>query len=108
MKNLKASLPVNLTDLQKVTASLHPVAADGSPAVVENISWVLTSGDVTLSPSADLLSCDITSGAIGNSTVSVSGTADNGSILTDIILVTVTGVTTAVDLGTTFGTPVNK
>lgn len=102
------SLSINMTNAQKAHIKLNPVAADGDPAVVTDVVFSVIFGDVTLEVDADGMGCYIVSGSISDSAVSVEAKADDGSVLSDEVLVFVTDTTTAVSLGLVNDFIVNK
>ncbi len=68
--------PISSTNEEKVLVSINPTTAAGNPATVDGIPvWTVVSGDCTLEPSADGLSCYLISGA-ANVVNQVSVTAD--------------------------------
>lgn len=55
--------PISSTNEEKVLVSINPTTAAGNPANVDGVpSWSVISGDCTLEPSADGMSCFIISG----------------------------------------------
>ena|SRR5579863_8620115 len=105
------SLSITMTDQQQETVTLNPVNVNKQPAKLYSVPvWAVQSGDVTLQPAADGMSCVIVSGSDEASVVKVSAEGDptpGVNTVTDLINVTVTP-TEAVDLGPTAGTPVPK
>lgn len=100
---------ITSTDLQKVNVKISPLAADNSPAIVTNQTWIVQNGDATLSVAPDGNSCFCISGAAGVvSTIAVSATNDKGDTLTDTITYTVTAETTAISLNLSADAPVAK
>ncbi len=103
------SLLITSTDLQKVKVTINATAADGASAIVTNQTWTVTSGDATLDVSADGNSAFVISGVPGvTSTITVAGTADDSTILTEDITYSVTASTTATVLNLTAEAPVSK
>lgn len=103
---------VSLTTEEKVTATLAPKTTAGNVASLDGIpTWTVNSGDVTLTPSADGLSCVILSGTqVGDSTVQVDADADLGAGVVTISDVVVLHVATpqATSLGLTVSAPTPK
>jgi hypothetical protein len=66
------------TSEEKILVTLSPKTAAGNDASVENPVWSVQSGDATLEPSADGLSCMLISGASGINEISVVAAADLG------------------------------
>ena len=102
---------ITITDEQKVLVTLAPVTAAGNPATLDGVpSWTVTSGDATVEPAADGLSCYLISGTVGNSVIEVSADADLGegvSPITDTIDLAVVSAQ-ASSLGLVVGTPEAK
>lgn len=77
-----------MTDVQKSTLSIAPVDAKGNPAPVEagSVAWSAADNTlVTLTPSADGLSCDCAAaGPLGTTQVNVQADADLGAGVTTI------------------------
>lgn len=103
-----------LTDTQKASLSIAPVDAKGNPAKVQDGSVVWSAADstiVTLTPSADGLSCDCAAaGPLGTTQVNVSADADLGDGVTTIAgtLDVQVQAGQAVSLGISAGTPVEQ
>lgn len=82
-----------ITTEQKLTLTLAPRTAgtssnpDGNPANVDGAPvWEVTGGDITITPSADGLSCEVLPGAQDtNSVITVTADADLGEGVTSII-----------------------
>ena len=103
-----------LTDIQKATLSIAPVDAKGNAAPVQAGSVVWSAADgtlLTLTPSADGLSCDAAAaGPLGTTQVNVSADADLGDGVTTIAgtLDVTVAASQAVSLNISAGTPVNQ
>lgn len=106
---------VALTNEQKVTATIAPVTATGHPAPVDGSpTWAVQSGNATIEPAADGLSCvikspDTVTGS-DESVITVSADADLGegvTTISDSITVTTTQAQAAA-LGVTVGAPEPK
>ena len=71
---------VTITNEQKVLMTLSPMTAAGNPATVDGTpSWAVMSGDATIEPSVDGMSCYLISGAADvNSVVEVTADANLG------------------------------
>jgi hypothetical protein len=55
--------PISSTNEEKVLVSINPTTAAGNPATVDGVPvWTVVSGDCTVEPLADGLSCYIVSG----------------------------------------------
>jgi hypothetical protein len=110
-KENKMSLDVTFNNEQKENITLNPVDAEGKAATLVGVPvWSVVSGDVTLAPTADGLSCFIISGNIGSSVVQVDAEGDptpGVDHITGTINVTITGAE-ATDLGLTAAPPVLK
>lgn len=81
---------VTITNEQKVNMTLAPKTAAGNDAPVDGAPvWEVVSGDATVEPAADGLSCYLISGAAGvNSVIKVTADAKLGeefAELTDTI-----------------------
>jgi hypothetical protein len=76
---------VTITSEEKILVSLNPVTAAGNPAQVDGTpAWSVVSGDATIEPSTDGLSCYLISGAVGNSQITVTADADLGEGVREI------------------------
>lgn len=76
---------VTTTSEEKILVTLNPVTAAGNPAQVDGTpSWVVVSGDATIEPSTDGLSCYLISGTVGNSVITVTADADLGEGVREI------------------------
>ena len=101
------------TNEEKVNFHLNPTTSTGQPAQLEDGSeqWVVQSGDGTVEPAGDGLSCFVVSGANpGDTVVLVSGDADLGQgvqTISDLITLHVTGAM-AQNLGVTSDPAVPK
>ena len=106
-------LEVNITNEQEVVVTLNPKTATGKPAKVQDgsVTWTVQSGDATLTPADDGLSCKITSADLpGDTSIVVDADADLGEGVTDvndIVLVHVAGAQ-ASNLGLSAGEPTPK
>ena len=106
-------LEVSITNEQKVNITLHPVTATGKPASVDGVpTWAVVSGDGTVAPSDDGLSCFIVSSDNpGDTDVQVSADVNldpnQVTTISDIIRAHVAGAQ-AENLGLTADTPVAK
>ena len=70
---------VTITSDEKIQLSLAPLTAAGNPASVDGVpSWTVVSGDATLAPAIDGMSCYLISGTVGNSVITVEADADLG------------------------------
>jgi hypothetical protein len=69
-----------ITNEQKIKVSINPQTLQGNPAPVDGAPvWTVTSGDATIEPSEDGLSCYLISGAANvNSAITVTADADMG------------------------------
>lgn len=81
---------VTITNEQKVELVLAPETDAGNPGAIDGIPvWEVISGDATLEPSADGLSCFLVSGAADvNSIITVTADKDLGAgftALTDTV-----------------------
>lgn len=73
----KHMLQTQFTTEEEQNIRLNPVTDAGKPAKLNGVPiWTVVSGDVTLQPAADGLSCIVVSGAIGESVVQVDANAD--------------------------------
>jgi len=76
---------VTITSDEKINAILAPLTAAGNPASVDGTPvWTVVSGDATLVPATDGLSCYLVSGSVGNSVITVTADADLGAGVTEI------------------------
>ncbi len=106
-------LEVSITNEQEVVVHLNPKTATGKPAQVQagSTTWTVQSGDATLTPSDDGLSCKITSAELpGDTSIVVDADADLGDGVTDvndIVLVHVAGAQAA-SLGLSADDPTPK
>lgn len=100
------STVISITSEEKILVTLAPKTAAGNPASVENPVWSVTSGDATLLPSEDGLSCELVSGAAGINEIKVTADADLGEGVVEISSDITLAVTSplAADLGITVGT----
>ena len=101
---------VTIDNESKVLVTLAPKTASGNTAEVENIEWNVVSGDATIEPSEDGLSCTLISGEVGNSVIEVKADADLGEgvrEITDTIDLAVVSAE-ASSLGIVAGTPEPK
>lgn len=103
---------VTITNEQKVLITLAPVTEAGNPAPIDGVPvWEVLSGDATIEPSEDGLSCTLISGEVGNSQIQVSADADMDEdevrTLTDIIDLVVVSAE-ASTLGLVIGQPESK
>lgn len=101
-----------LKESQKVLVTLRPTTDEGKPAVVDGApSWVVKSGDVTMSVAADGLSATLFAGTVhGDSVIVITADSDLGTgvvTLTESITVTVDG-DRAHNLGIFVGVPTTK
>lgn len=92
-------LQITSTDAQKVPVSIKPTYVDANgvtqptPTTGLTVVWSILSGDATLSPSADGLSCDFISGATDSASVGQCvATASDGSSVTGQVTYVVTAV----------------
>lgn len=111
-KRSNTMVEITITNEQKVKATLNPVTATGRPAKLDGApKWVVSSGDATVVPAADGLSCELVSGDNpGDTVILVSADADLGSgvvTISDSITLHVQGAL-ATNLGLTVGTPEAK
>lgn len=99
---------VTLSAVQKVGALISPTDANGNHATVSGVLWAVDNPTiVSLTPSADGLTCDVAALAPGTATITVTAQNGVGATLTDTGAVTVTpDAATALNLS--FGTPVLK
>lgn len=105
-------LELSITTEEQVLVRIAPKTANGRPAKVDGAPvWAVGTGEATITPSEDGLSCLIVSGENpGNSEISVSADADLGEgvePISDLIELAVTGVK-AVSLGLTAEAPTPK
>jgi hypothetical protein len=111
--NKENKMPLNITinTNEKENVILSPVDSDQQAATLVGVPvWTVKSGDVTIAPAADGLSCFILSGTVGDSVVQVDAEGDpNPGVdhLTDTVNVTVTNAE-ATNLGLTGTPPVLK
>ncbi len=103
---------VTLTNEEKVTATLAPLTTAGNPAQLDGAAtWTVESGDATVVPSGDGLSCELLSGSnVGDSVVTVSADADLGAgvvTISDSIVLHVQGAGAAT-LGLSVSAPSPK
>lgn len=110
-KQQKHYMQIRLTNEQKVQVTLEPKTDAGKPVTVENPVWSVVSGDATLDPSPDGLSCWIISPETpGQSQILIEADADLGAgveVVSATIDVDVAGAKAAV-LGLAVGTPTLK
>lgn len=113
-KDKAMPLEIALTTEQQVRVTLDPVMPKGKPVPVpvDGVpTWAIVSGEATLDPAPDGLSCMIVSpDSAGQSQVLVSADADLGAgvnTITDTISVLASDPQAA-SLGLTVGTPENK
>jgi len=101
-------MPVTITDIQSVSATVTQVDAAGNPVPLESGSTVVWSvGDatiLTLTQNPDNSASFKAAGPLGSSTVSVSVTPPSGTALTASDTVTVVA-SAPVGIGIQFGTP---
>lgn len=105
---------ISITNEQQVRAALAPATAGGKPAKLDpnkTPTWEVVSGESTIIPSADGLSCDmVSSDNPGDTQILVKADADVGDgveEISDIIKLTVLGARAA-NLGLMLGPPSNK
>lgn len=108
----KDTMDIQLTNEQKVQATLTPVTATGKPAKIDGKPvWSVPTGTATVAPADDGMSAYIVSGdEPGPSVIVVSADADLGEGVETIeahIDLTVVGAKAA-SLGLTLGTPEAK
>lgn len=96
---------ISITSEEKILVTLSPKTAAGNDASVENPVWSVVSGDATLVPSEDGLSCELVSGASGINEIKVTADADLGEGVVEISSDITLAVTSplAADLGITVG-----
>lgn len=77
---------LTITNEQKILVTLNPTTAAGNPATVDGTpTWSVVSGDATIEPSADGLSCYLISGEANvNSVIEVTADADLGEGVTNL------------------------
>lgn len=76
---------ITITNEEKINVTLNPTTAAGNPGTVDGIPvWAVTSGDATIEPAADGLSCYLISGNPGNSVIIVTADANLGEGVTNI------------------------
>ena len=99
---------ITITNEQKVNVTLAPTTAAGNPGTLDGVpQWAVVTGDATIEPSADGLSCYLISGEPGLSQISVTADADLGegvTNLTDTVDLAVIPATVS-QLGLLAGTP---
>jgi hypothetical protein len=86
VRNLLMALTLTATQFSKL--SIAPKDRKGNPAKLDGVpEWATDNSEIlTITPSADGLSCDVTAvGMIGTANVQVTGDADVGSGVTPII-----------------------
>lgn len=105
-------LDVKITNEEQVTVHIAPKTASGKPAAVDGApQWSVLSGDVTIQPSTDGLSCTIVSSDNpGTSEVTVKADADVGEGVEEIadLVTVIVGGAKASSLGLTVDAPVPK
>ena len=97
---------VTITSDEKILLTLAPLTAAENPASVDGVpTWQTVSGDATLAPATDGMSCYLISGTVGNSVVTVEADADLGEGVTEITdtLDLAVVAATASQLGATVG-----
>ena len=101
------SATISLTDLQEVAAAVSAVNAAGKavPLPVVPVWAVADAGIVSLTPSADGLSCEVTAVAVGTTTVTVSATLADGSVISAPAVPVAVTASGPVALVVTVGTP---
>ncbi len=68
-----------ITTDEKILMTLAPKTVNENPASVDGVpTWQVVSGDATIAPSTDGMSCYLISGTVGNSVVTVEADADLG------------------------------
>lgn len=77
---------LTITNEQKILVTLNPTTEAGNAGSIDGIpTWELVSGDATIEPSADGLSCYLISGeADVNSVITVTADADLGEGVTPL------------------------
>ena len=111
-KTKDCMLTVNLTTEEQVNVKLTPVTPRGKPAKVDGVpEWQVISGNATLTPAADGLSCVIVSGDDpGTTEVAVKADADLGEGVEEIsdFIEAVVGGVKAISLGLIADAPTPK
>lgn len=99
---------MDITTAQKVLAAVSFADAAGLPAVAPGpVVWATDNTDVSLTPSADGLSCEVSGDAVGTATITAtSGTLSATGVVNVGAVAVVPGPATSMTM--TFGVPVAK
>lgn len=95
-------MPVSMTDSQQVVLTASETDASGNSVTPGTLTWTSDTAVVTLTPSADTLSCTAAAAGLGTANVTVSDSA--AGVTSDPEVITVAaGAATSISISA--GTP---